>query len=128
VRVEARKTCFTAPPPAAAFDNAGQDCCGRSGLPVQRSVYAEFLALLEPHVLGWKRGTGMGSLISAPRREHVASYVDDPLIQGETPTGKGFWLSAIVPAVSPTTRPSGCPAPSPLAFADTDNVFLSSEA
>jgi hypothetical protein len=128
VRVDVRKTCFTAPLPAAAFGNACQDRCGRSGLRVQRWVYAEFLALLEPRVLGWKRGTGMGSLLSAPRREHVASYVDDPLIQGETPTGKGFWLSAIVPAASPTTRRSGCPDPSPLAFADTNNVFSSSEA
>jgi acyl-CoA reductase-like NAD-dependent aldehyde dehydrogenase len=82
--------------PGAVFDNAGQDCCARSRLLVERSVYAELLALLKPHVLGWRCGTDMGPLISAAQREHVASYVDSPLLQGDAPGGKGFWFPATV--------------------------------
>jgi acyl-CoA reductase-like NAD-dependent aldehyde dehydrogenase len=94
--------------PGAVFDNAGQDCCARSRLLVQRPVYDEFLALLEPHVLGWECGSSssadMGPLISASQREHVASYVDNPLIQGEVPTGKGFWFPATVIEASARDR------------------------
>lgn len=90
--------------PGAVFDNAGQDCCARSRLLVERSAYDEFLALLEPHVLGWECGRDMGPLISASQREHVASYVDDPLIQGEAPTGKGFWFPATVLAAARQDR------------------------
>jgi acyl-CoA reductase-like NAD-dependent aldehyde dehydrogenase len=94
--------------PGAVFDNAGQDCCARSRLLVQRPVYDEFLALLEPHVLGWECGSSssadMGPLISASQREHVASYVDNPLIQGEVPTGKGFWFPATVLEASARDR------------------------
>ena len=68
--------------PGAVFDNAGQDCCARSRLLVEREVYDEFLALLEPHVAAWRCGdptdpaTGMGPLISAEQRARVAGYVD----------------------------------------------------
>ena len=36
--------------PYAVFDNAGQDCCARSRILVERSAYDEFLGLLEPAV------------------------------------------------------------------------------
>src|SRR6266513_3022295 len=36
--------------PVGAFDNAGQDCCARSRILVQREVYDRFLELLEPAV------------------------------------------------------------------------------
>ena len=38
--------------PYAVFDNAGQDCCARSRILVQRRVYDRFLELLEPAVRG----------------------------------------------------------------------------
>ena len=38
--------------PYAVFDNAGQDCCARSRILVQRSVFDRFLELLEPAVRG----------------------------------------------------------------------------
>ena len=41
--------------PSGVFDNAGQDCCARSRILVERSVYERFLALLEPAVA---RGRG----------------------------------------------------------------------
>ena len=34
------------------FDNAGQDCCARSRILVQRSVFDRFMELLEPAVKG----------------------------------------------------------------------------
>jgi acyl-CoA reductase-like NAD-dependent aldehyde dehydrogenase len=90
--------------PGAVFDNAGQDCCARSRLLVERSIYDRFLALLEPHVLGWDCGRDMGPLISAAQREHVSSYVDNPLIQGDAPTGTGFWFPATVLAATAEQR------------------------
>ena len=36
--------------PMSVFDNAGQDCCARSRILVERSVYDHFLELLEPAV------------------------------------------------------------------------------
>ena len=38
--------------PYAVFDNAGQDCCARSRILVQRSVFDRFLELFEPAVAG----------------------------------------------------------------------------
>src|SRR6202043_796719 len=65
--------------PYAVFDNAGQDCCARSRILVQRSVVDKFMALFEPAVQGVAVGdpaseaTEMGPLISAGHRAHVAS-------------------------------------------------------
>ncbi|MEW6637417.1 MAG: aldehyde dehydrogenase family protein [Actinomycetota bacterium] len=91
--------------PAAVFGNAGQDCCARSRILVERSVFDEFLSLLQPAVEGFRVGdpqdeaTEMGPLISADHREKVASYVseDAPVaIRGEAPDGKGFWYPPTV--------------------------------
>ncbi|GIG01985.1 phenylacetaldehyde dehydrogenase [Catellatospora citrea] len=96
--------------PGAVFDNAGQDCCARSRLLVQREVYDDFLALLEPHVAAWRCGdpmdpaTGMGPLITAEQRARVAGYVAgaDVLMRGDAPTGAGFWHPATVLAARGT--------------------------
>ena len=67
--------------PWAVFDNAGQDCCARSRILVEREVLDDFLAALAPEVEGIKVGdpldesTQMGPLISAGQRESVASFV-----------------------------------------------------
>ncbi|MFC7763502.1 aldehyde dehydrogenase family protein [Catellatospora bangladeshensis] len=90
--------------PGAVFDNAGQDCCARSRLLVQREVYDDFLALLEPHVAAWRCGdpmdpaTGMGPLITAEQRERVTGYVDgaNVLMRGGAPDGPGYWHPATV--------------------------------
>src|SRR5450631_616572 len=69
--------------PQAVFDNAGQDCCARSRILVQRSVYDRFMELLEPAVASvvvgdpGSRGTEMGPLVSGVHRDKVASYVPD---------------------------------------------------
>ena len=91
--------------PAAVFDNAGQDCCARSRILVERSVFDEFLGLLEPAVENFRVGdpldaeTDMGPLISADHREKVASFVteDAPVaIRGSAPDGPGFWYPPTV--------------------------------
>ncbi|MGH9068110.1 MAG: aldehyde dehydrogenase family protein [Acidimicrobiales bacterium] len=103
--------------PYACFDNAGQDCCARSRILVQRSAMDDFLALLEPAVLGVKVGdpaaasSEMGPLISADQRGRVAAYVPDgaPVaIRGKAPEGPGYWypptvLAPVDPA-SPVAR------------------------
>jgi betaine-aldehyde dehydrogenase len=85
--------------PYAVFDNAGQDCCARSRILVERSVYDRFLELLIEATRNVRVGdpaseeTEMGPLISADQREQVASFVDgEPLFRGEAPDGRGFWF------------------------------------
>jgi acyl-CoA reductase-like NAD-dependent aldehyde dehydrogenase len=91
--------------PQAAFDNAGQDCCSRSRILVQRSVFDRFMELLEPAVKAVAVGdpasaaTVMGPLISAAHRDHVASYVPDgaPVaFRGTAPSGPGHWYPPTV--------------------------------
>ena len=91
--------------PYGVFDNAGQDCCARSRILVQRSVYDRFMALLEPAVQGVKVGdpssaeSEMGPLISSAHRDKVASYVpeDAPVaFRGSAPDGPGFWFPPTV--------------------------------
>jgi betaine-aldehyde dehydrogenase len=81
------------------FDNAGQDCCARSRILVERSAYDRFVELLVAATRNVKVGdpqdeaTEMGPLISAQHRETVASFVDgDALFRGDVPNGRGFWF------------------------------------
>ncbi|HEY8629391.1 MAG TPA: aldehyde dehydrogenase family protein [Gaiellaceae bacterium] len=85
--------------PYAVFDNAGQDCCARSRILVQKSVYDRFLDLLIDATRRVKVGdprdeaTEMGPLISAEHRDKVASYVEETVsaFRGDAPEGAGFW-------------------------------------
>ena len=98
--------------PGSVFDNAGQDCCARSRLLVERSVYDRFLELLEPAVAAWRvgdpthEGTEMGPLISAAHRDTVAGFLDgaDVAFRGSAPTGPGFWFAPAVVLASPGDR------------------------
>ncbi len=85
--------------PYAVFDNAGQDCCARSRILVERSAYDRFVELLIEATRGVKVGdpeddaTEMGPLISAAHRETVSSFVEgEPLFRGAAPDGAGFWF------------------------------------
>jgi acyl-CoA reductase-like NAD-dependent aldehyde dehydrogenase len=90
--------------PYAVFDNAGQDCCARSRILVERSAYDEFLGLLEPAVRGMAvldpadRSSEMGPLISERQRSSVQAYVDgaDVAFTGPAPDGPGFWVPPTV--------------------------------
>ncbi|MCW2794802.1 aldehyde dehydrogenase family protein [Nocardioides sp.] len=97
--------------PSAVFDNAGQDCCARSRILVERSAYDEFVSLLEPVVTGMRvldpadESSEMGPLISAGQQRTVQSYLDDVEIAfaGTAPHGDGFWVP---PTVVATEDPS----------------------
>src|SRR6184192_735210 len=93
--------------PYAVFDNAGQDCCARSRILVERSAYDRFLDLLVDATRSVKVGdpesdeTQMGPLISAQHRETVSGFVNgDPLFRGETPDGAGFWFPCTIEATN----------------------------
>jgi len=85
--------------PYAVFGNAGQDCCARSRILVQRPAYDRFVSLLVDATAAIRVGdpeddaTEMGPLISAAQRESVSSFVNgDVVFRGEAPEGKGFWF------------------------------------
>jgi acyl-CoA reductase-like NAD-dependent aldehyde dehydrogenase len=92
--------------PSGVFDNAGQDCCARSRILVERSVHDRFLELLEPAVTGVRVGepgdeaTEMGPLISAGQRDTVRSFVEgdglEVAIRGSAPEGPGYWYAPTV--------------------------------
>jgi betaine-aldehyde dehydrogenase len=100
--------------PAAVFGNAGQDCCARSRILVQREALEPFMALLEPHVSALRVGdplaedTQMGPLISAAQKQAVGSFLQDgaPVaFRGSAPEGPGFWFAPTVLApVDPGER------------------------
>ncbi|NUR08957.1 MAG: aldehyde dehydrogenase [Nocardioidaceae bacterium] len=90
--------------PYAVFDNAGQDCCARSRILVERSAYDEFLGLLQEAVQGMRvldpadRASEMGPLISAQQRDVVQGYVDEVEVAftGPAPDGPGYWVPPTV--------------------------------
>ncbi|WUP52956.1 aldehyde dehydrogenase family protein [Micromonospora globbae] len=99
--------------PYAVFDNAGQDCCARSRILVQRSAYDRFLELLEPAVRAVRvedpaRETAeMGPLVSAAHRDRVAGHVEGARVAftGARPDGPGFWYPpTVLLADSPADR------------------------
>ncbi|WUS96104.1 aldehyde dehydrogenase family protein [Streptomyces sp. NBC_00708] len=106
--------------PDSFLDNAGQDCCARTRILVQRSAYDRFLELLAPAVEAFPVGdpsdekTRMGPLISRTQLERVRGYVPEgaAAIRGSAPQGPGFWF--------PPTVLTGVPADAPVA---TEEVF-----
>jgi betaine-aldehyde dehydrogenase len=100
--------------PMAVFGNAGQDCCARSRILVERSALDDFMALLEGAVTAIRVGdplderTQMGPLISSSQRQAVASFVDDDApvaIRGSAPEGPGYWFPpTVLCPVDPASR------------------------
>jgi len=99
--------------PYAVFDNAGQDCCARSRILVERSAYDEFLGLMEPAVTGLRvldpadASSEMGPLISAQQKRAVQGFIDevDVAYAGSAPDGDGFWVPpTVVLADDPAAR------------------------
>ncbi len=91
--------------PGGVFDNAGQDCCARSRILVERSALDRFMELLEPAVQAFRVGdpsdpaSEMGPLISAQHRDRVAAYVPDDApvaFCGSAPEGPGYWFKPTV--------------------------------
>jgi acyl-CoA reductase-like NAD-dependent aldehyde dehydrogenase len=122
--------------PMAVFDNAGQDCCARSRILVQRRVHDDFLARLEQAVLAVRvedpraETAQMGPLISAEHRARVASYVPDgaPVaVRGSVPDGPGFWypptvLAPVDPADRAVTEEVFGPVVAVVPFGDEDEA------
>src|SRR5690348_11354116 len=100
--------------PLAVFGNAGQDCCARSRILVERSAVDRFMSALEKAIRALRVGdplddkTEMGPLISADHRSKVASYVSDgaPVaIRGSAPSGPGYWFPpTVLSPVDPADR------------------------
>lgn len=100
--------------PYAVFDNAGQDCCARSRILVQRSVLDRFMELFEKAVLAMRvedpalETSEMGPLITAEHHARVASYLPEDVpvaFRGTAPEGPGYWFPPTVLApVSPADR------------------------
>ncbi|MEO5665727.1 MAG: aldehyde dehydrogenase family protein [Nocardioides sp.] len=90
--------------PYAVFDNAGQDCCARSRILVQRSAYGEFMDRLETAVSDMlvmdpaDPASEMGPLVSAKQLETVTGYLADvtPAFAGTVPDSDGFWVPPTV--------------------------------
>ena len=91
--------------PASVFDNAGQDCCARSRLLVQRSVLDRFLEGFEQAVGTMRVGdpidpaTEMGPLTTLAHRDRVNEFLSDgdPVaFRGSCPDGPGAWFAPTV--------------------------------
>jgi acyl-CoA reductase-like NAD-dependent aldehyde dehydrogenase len=90
--------------PYAVFDNAGQDCCARSRILVERSAYDEFVSGLQRSVQSLKvidpgqDDSEMGPMVSAAQRDSVQRYIDgaEVAFTGSRPDGDGFWLPPTV--------------------------------
>lgn len=97
--------------PMSVFGNAGQDCCARSRILVERPAYDEFLERFEAATRAIKVGdplsteTEMGPLISAGQRQTSLDYLGIGTAEGarlvsggEVPAGDGFYLTPAVVA------------------------------
>ena len=90
--------------PYAVFDNAGQDCCARSRILVQRPAYDEFLGRLEAAVTAMRvldpadPDSEMGPLISARQKASVTGYLAGAQVAftGSVPDSEGFWVPPTV--------------------------------
>jgi betaine-aldehyde dehydrogenase len=91
--------------PYGVFDNAGQDCCARSRILVQRNVFDRFMELLEPAVKSVivgdpsARDTEMGPLVSRKQFDSVSGFVPDDApvaFRGSAPSGPGYWFPPTV--------------------------------
>ena len=100
--------------PMAVFGNAGQDCCARSRILVERSAVDRFMQALEKAVRAVRVGdpldasTEMGPLISADQRAKVSTYIEDGArvaFRGSTPNGPGYWFPpTVLSPVAPSDR------------------------
>ncbi|WP_228918561.1 aldehyde dehydrogenase [Streptomyces sp. DH20] len=100
--------------PMSFLDNAGQDCCARTRILVERSVHDRFLELLAPAIEAVRVGdpggdtdVDMGPLISRTQLDRVRAYVPDTLdgIRGKAPEGPGHWCPpTVLTGVRPDDR------------------------
>jgi acyl-CoA reductase-like NAD-dependent aldehyde dehydrogenase len=89
--------------PGAVFDNAGQDCCARSRLLIEKSIFDKFMSAFEAAVKKFRvedpslATAQMGPLISKKQLESVQAYLTEEVaFTGGAPTGAGFWMAPTV--------------------------------
>lgn len=92
--------------PGAVFDNSGQDCCARSRILVQESIFERFMTGFEKGVKDFRvedpnlDSSQMGPLISKKQLETVQSFLGDQDDQvaftGSAPSGPGYWMPPTV--------------------------------
>ena len=89
--------------PGAVFDNAGQDCCARSRILVEKSIFDKFMSAFEVAVKKFRveepslATAEMGPLISKKQLDSVQSYLTEEVaFTGSAPTGSGFWMAPTV--------------------------------
>ena len=81
---------FARESPSSVFDNAGQDCCARSRILVERSAHERVVELFAAATRNMKVGdpsleeTEVGTLVSFKQRERVRDYVEIGLAEGAT--------------------------------------------
>ena len=79
---------FARESPYSVFDNAGQDCCARSRILVERSVHEQVVEAFAAATRNVKVGdpaddaTEVGSLVSAKQRDRVRDYIEIGLSEG----------------------------------------------
>jgi acyl-CoA reductase-like NAD-dependent aldehyde dehydrogenase len=99
--------------PYAVFDNAGQDCCARSRILVQRAAYDEFIGGLQRSVQDLRvidpadEASEMGPLVTAGHRDKVAAYIAGATVAftGSAPDGDGYWLPPTVVESTSVSEP-----------------------
>jgi acyl-CoA reductase-like NAD-dependent aldehyde dehydrogenase len=100
--------------PMSFLDNAGQDCCARTRILLQRNVFDAFMERFEAGIRDVRVGdprdedTQMGPLVSARQRETVRGFVEgadeevDVAFRGSSPEGAGYWYPPTVVLPSST--------------------------
>jgi betaine-aldehyde dehydrogenase len=94
---------------SSALGNAGQDCCARSRILVQQSIYDRFARALVEKFESIKVGdpleeaTEMGPLVTSAHRQRVMSYVEKGKAEGATlatggknPRERGSYLAPTI--------------------------------
>ena len=89
--------------PGSVFDNAGQDCCARSRILVQKSAFNKFMEHFEVAVKKFRvedpslATADMGPLISKKQYDSVQTFLDEPIaFTGTAPSGAGYWMAPTV--------------------------------
>lgn len=102
----------------AVFGNAGQDCCARSRILVERAVYDDFVSAFGRRADRIRVGdpmltdTEMGPLISTAQRQKVEAYVT---------VGKGEGARLVTGGGAPDGSAASASFLAPTVFADVDN-------
>jgi acyl-CoA reductase-like NAD-dependent aldehyde dehydrogenase len=99
--------------PGAVFDNSGQDCCARSRVLVERSVFDRFVEMFADAARQWTVGdpldaaTTMGPLVTMQHLRKVRSFTDtlDTVFTGTAPSGPGFWHPIMIATPTDPSAP-----------------------